>query len=506
MRWSTLLSLAAGLTFGSTPALLRAQSSEPALDGSMLGAHAVQIGPEGRLQAAFGGGEPTGDARVVLADLARGFEGYLERGGEPRVLVFIHGGLNSEAATRGRIERFSETIETTGYYPIFVSWDSRLGSSYKEHLLYLRQGQSLRTLPGVLSSPFVFASDVVRALGRAPLVWGTQVLNLNSSLERAFLDVSDWEGAEDDLRREFQRALLEPPREDEGQAEPRRVGHGQTVAYEGRGDERTSGTKTFQAVVRGALLLPQFVSAPFIDAFGKRAWEVLQRRTQLLFHRDRRMQPGGLALVLDEIQRVLAETKRESSDWELALVGHSMGAIVVNQILREYGDLPISDVVYMAAACSVRDYEDSAFPFLRIQRDLEQYPRIYHLTLHEKAEVREGFYRLLVEGSLLVWIDDFLATPLTERDRTAGRFENIAEAVYQNTPSEFRRQVHLKKFGVEDGGPQRHGDFSGAGFWCRERWEPQRDRSLHADLEPLVETPPVGSGPDAPSPSCGAFR
>jgi len=118
----------------------------------------------------------------------------------------------------------------------------------------------------------------------------------------------------------------------------------------------------------------------------------------------------------------------------------------------------------MAAACSVRDYEEAVFPYLEAHPDT----RMYHLTLHHKSEVRETAFAPVLQGSLLVWIDDFLSNPLTPRDRTAGRYVNLIVAAEQ-TPPALRDRIHVKEFdaGAETRAtdPQAHGDFSRCGFW-----------------------------------------
>jgi pimeloyl-ACP methyl ester carboxylesterase len=76
-----------------------------------------------------------------------------------------------------------------------------------------------------------------------------------------------------------------------------------------------------------------------------------------------------------------------NEDWEFVLVGHSMGAIIVNEIVRHYGEkLPISHIVYMAAACSIRDYEDSVWPYLRLGESQKAETYVHHLMLHPSAE------------------------------------------------------------------------------------------------------------------------
>src|ERR1700740_564743 len=103
--------------------------------------------------------------------------------------------------------------------------------------------------------------------------------------------------------------------------------------------------------------------------------------------------------------------------FEVVLVGHSMGTIVINHLLRASTRLPVSRIVYMAAACTIKDYEDTVFPYLR------QHPRaqISQLVLHHTAELRESnlmLFRWLdfaPRGSLLLWIDNFLSSPDTYR-------------------------------------------------------------------------------------------
>jgi hypothetical protein len=128
----------------------------------------------------------------------------------------------------------------------------------------------------------------------------------------------------------------------------------------------------------------------------------------------------------------------------------------------------------MAGAATVRDYQDSLFPYLLENRNA----RIYHLTLHPKAEVRERFdpgipyLDFPPRGSLLAWVDDFLSAPETPLDRTVGRYENLISAVH-NTPDELRGRVHIKAFGAGRGarGPQKHADFTAyLKFWRPECW------------------------------------
>jgi pimeloyl-ACP methyl ester carboxylesterase len=178
---------------------------------------------------------------------------------------------------------------------------------------------------------------------------------------------------------------------------------------------------------------------------------------------------GGIARFLQELQTKMncpapPRMPCEEKSWDLTLIGHSMGAIVVNHILRDFDDIPFRNVVYMASAGSVRDYEDSVFPYL----EQHQATEVYHLTLHDFAEIRDqygvlGPLELPPSGSLLVWIDNYFTHPPTLRDRTAGRFDNLMLFV-GDTPEPVRERIHVKTFGVGRSltmtDPQHHGDFN----------------------------------------------
>jgi hypothetical protein len=164
-----------------------------------------------------------------------------------------------------------------------------------------------------------------------------------------------------------------------------------------------------------------------------------------------------------------------------------MGTIVLNHMIRDFGTspsgtMPFNRIVYMAAATTVKDYENSIFPYLAKNHDAQ----LYHLTLHALAEVRDRwepirYVDLPPRGSLLVWVDEFLANPGTMQDRTAGRFTNLTVALH-DTPEELRRRIHIKEFkvgaSVQDTNPQKHGDFTDPfTFWKQECWQPKNPSS-----------------------------
>lgn len=125
----------------------------------------------------------------------------------------------------------------------------------------------------------------------------------------------------------------------------------------------------------------------------------------------------------DEIAKSLYEAR-------ITLIGHSMGGIVINELVDRFHDLPYTDIVVMASAASWRDTArimTSYFEDLeeRLKKDhAEKSPsdvRFYSLMLHPLNEVRERtWYGVIPSGSLLVWIDEMYEVPKSPGDKTFG--------------------------------------------------------------------------------------
>lgn len=431
---------------------------------------------------------------------------------QKKLLVFIHGGLNQRENSNERASKLANRTkgETQGeYYPIFVNWNSALFSSYGEHLTSVRQGNTDRW--AWATSPTYLATDLGRGLIRAPVVWWSLIANdltsWPSDKNNWFFNFFDLARAERNANKIADTLKNEPP----GESFPFWLGP--QAPYTFWKDRILDSATT-------ALTYPvKFLSSPWIDAMGKSAWENMLRRTDLLFHMEKDFQanpaqsatsvpenlktqrtaceslvhqePGLLHTkaggALSIFFRKLAAAILKDSDWSITLVGHSMGAIIVNHILRDFGTcLPIDNIVFMAAASTINSYEASVFPYMawRIKEnqadDRKTIPRVYHLVLHELAETSEtNYWNLPPTGSLLVWIDNFLSTPNTPMDRTSGRFTNLMLALHM-TPTEMRRYISIKRFpgggsswgGTREGIPANHSDFSGRfRFWEKPCWE-----------------------------------
>lgn len=315
-----------------------------------------------------------------------------------RIVLFVHGGMNSSHQSIQRAADYSSEIladATDGAYPIFINWDSSLTSSYLDHLINLRQGRVAqdwccgawmeeggwrRTIGSevfghvarVFTIPPYLLMDVVRGAIRLPVdIYGVYAEMLSTK----------WRGD----RRE--KVSLPYPWPDAACADDRYIGitpradrllcdywHNKESSHPiVQGFNWKTDTETRAQVGFAVLTFPFHVaSGLLIDAAGTGSWSAMYRRTAAMFNQDkdswssnsRQTPTGGIAQFMSALQDFLNE-HRGKDEWEVVLIGHSMGTIVVNEMVRQFGHPLESDhhhrplfdkIVYMAAACSLRDY------------------------------------------------------------------------------------------------------------------------------------------------------
>ena len=122
----------------------------------------------------------------------------------------------------------------------------------------------------------------------------------------------------------------------------------------------------------------------------------------------------------------------------------------------------------MAAASPLKAIEQVISPYLQSHPNTT----FYNLSLNPYRDRFENSSKvdLLPRGSLLMWIDNTLGSINSFQDRTAGQWTNIIHAAEQVFPKKIQDQVHLTKFGINDGSPQNHGDFGDYPFWREGFW------------------------------------
>ena len=162
----------------------------------------------------------------------------------------------------------------------------------------------------------------------------------------------------------------------------------------------------------------------------------------------------------------LADHLEKTHPGEITLVGHSMGAIVINQSVRYLRAEAIRRIIYMAAACSIRETSDAITPLM-----LENPQTEFHvLTLHPMSETEEtNAWDFIPRGSLLEWIDNWYTNPPSHTHRRLGKWVNLIPAIHLFYRVKDRFSV--KAFDAKpDTLPRRHGDFNRCPFWRREFW------------------------------------
>ena len=361
------------------------------------------------------------------------------------VLIFIHGGLNTfdDRTQRAILHSYLISQATIGngerYYPLFINWPSGLDETYWEQISNIRQGDEKAR--AIVTFPLYFLSDLMQGFARLPATW--EKTNFREIGTKIFGDIKEKCDAEGDFP--------------------------ETIICEEKHDRdlwvRAKRVATFIPLYPIRL----FASLP-VDSFGKTAWVNMLRRTQTMLRNPEEFKYRNKSFVIKEefngtghlaiFLRELGARLKTEPEYSLTLIGHSMGAIIANQIIRAFPDLPYKNLVYMAAACSILDFEHSVIPVLLKAKE-KQDIHFYNLSLDPHAEAREYTVKGLgPTGSLLEWIDDFYTDPPTLRDRTLGKWRNIVVAK-RMFPKKALHRMTFKVFNWdEDHSPIQHGDFT----------------------------------------------
>ena len=277
----------------------------------------------------------------------------------------------------------------------------------------------------------------------------------------------------------------------------------------------------FATLLYGITLIPRLVISPFVDSIGKATWEDLVRRTRNTIRDPMDLQPdlqlvdpekkerylkdfekypfgtGLFARLFHELdicvndmtkecgrgflEKDMAKKVRKSlKASEITLIGHSMGTIVLNELLRVYPRLPYENIVYMAAASSMSDFYRSVIPLLEKDKEgdgKKRGLRFYSLLLHPYAEATERFAGgMAPDGSLLEWVDNMYERPKTIFDRTLGKWRNLkmAKWFFSERAQEkmLFRVFNLDSVEEDPPNPVKHGDFNNKEmrFWMPKFW------------------------------------
>lgn len=405
----------------------------------------------------------------LLDAIEKDMRAHLAAGGSGKplkVLLFFHGGLNHPQDNDNRLALHLACLKAD-YYPIFVSWRSGLWVAIGDRYTLVSSGEAdaetgFKSL--VRGLGFYLPSDVLGGFAAFPETMWDQTGNFYKSLGR-------------------QRLKL-----DRDIPENAGVTYGDVLAW-----ERSRRDTTWQTVgLYGKKLVPgafRLVTTPIVQGFATPAWSMMLRRAENIMYMEadvkgsnhaycgnfcsRDRGNGVVAVLARRLEQINQRLKLEGASMEITLVGHSMGAIVANELVASYPELPYKKIIHMGAADSMRNWLDKTGHWLRSQRDAGNSVEFYNLVLHPRAEEREdgSVIGVIPNGSLLVWLDDMLTRPDHILDRRSGRWEN---ARYLLATYKELGNSHLKVFSLnKSGAPQKHGDFSKFRFWEPEfYWKP----------------------------------
>lgn len=277
-----------------------------------------------------------------------------------------------------------------------------------------------------------------------------------------------------------------------------------------------------------SLLFPvRLVSTPFVHGLGEAAWENSLRRTRTTVRRsvefnldrhadwdqDWRDFPRGTGVFVrffKVLERYRTGRGMPCSEWhcstdgekpkltpdeaakeqeqdkaiaaalakaKITVIGHSMGAIVINELNERFPRLPYSDIVVMASAASLRETRRVIDRYFEDVKEAED-ARFYSLMLHPLNEARERQgLGAVPSGSLLMWIDEMYDVPKTPEDKTFG-FWPTAKPARRMFGREAQERMLYRVFSRphaaldQPSNPVEHGDFNDDEmcFWRPSFW------------------------------------
>lgn len=385
-----------------------------------------------------------------------------------KILIYIHGGLNYPLQATTKAKELIDLIEVTDnvYKPLFIHWRSALFTTYKEHLFHDRQGEHWKTA-GLLTAPFVLLEDLGRGLIRSPM---TMLRTVSNYYKSVVFDKSPGEFSAFSMDKHV--------RTDRNSVNSLVSNFGELPLLI---DKRNKVEKVSDGLLNFAYMGLSLTTVPIFDALGTGAWATMKRRTEIMFTKARpsrkhhsngnyREQREGVATrLIDGLAR-----KQEKDKTKIILVAHSMGTIIANKILSNWPELEFEKIIYMAAASSIEDYRLSVLPYLR----RHNHTVFYNYSLHPIAENTDSYgFGLGGFGSLLTQIDNFYEAPITEDQRTLGRWANVMNGIIyligkDDVENKVAERLCFRTLPLGSEYPSKHGDFDEIKFITKGKfWE-----------------------------------
>lgn len=327
--------------------------------------------------------------------------------GRLHLLIIVHGGMNNYSSSSQHVTDLMPSpislpntpvgtypkqglLNSSCYYPLFINWNSSFGEAISDDLFRLRFGDHNPPL----------------AISTSPIVLGNRVLSSAMTVPTALF-------------------------------------HQGVTMVDGIKGASQEGDPLLGIIGDTLLNLPAYaismVVLPFTEGIGSPAWGIMKRRVDDATGSIApavKTRPDGAARTLIQALRnsIVAKTDCGNTQhpnrgpdkycWAdtptevtVTMVGHSMGALVINRLLEVSEDtsqavgrpaFPIDRIIYLAPACSINEAEQLLMPYLDRHPDTH----FWLFTLNKRDESREipfeGWAVFVPRGTLLAWIDTFL--------------------------------------------------------------------------------------------------
>ena len=370
-----------------------------------------------------------GDFAEAYRTIMLGYAEFVRRsansGWQPRLLFYFNGGLNSQAQIEQQAARQIPCMLADGYYPVFFAWDTEASGSYREQVSSIWDGQVDRTLITRARTPLTVLGNIVSGLGHAPVDYFIHGRRFVRALWRK--PVCSLVVREDKKHTEALRKCSAEQRTKFVDQVNGQISPDANVVTPPDTDARQSEVGKFATY---SLLWPvRLASTPLAHGLGSAAWTNMLRRTRTTINRsiefnlnrdvdrtnkcpndfhERMAQftkgTGVFAQFFELTYRYYSGVKVEPPKWrclgdqeekeplpttdtatkeqlirdalanaEITLIGHSMGAIVINELLERFNSLPYADIVVMASGSELTRHPPRARQVLRGKQKARRY-------------------------------------------------------------------------------------------------------------------------------------
>jgi hypothetical protein len=447
-----------------------------------------------------------------------------------RMALLVNGGLNSPSGVKNRASNQIECMKQDGIYPVFLIWSSGLASSYWEQRTRVKNGLYEDNIQFFF--PFRMLSDLASSAVRALPIWKDELdrfsdavlkeepeYSIESYLRTRTDNKSSKEAFDYYLEKTKDDNVLFLPRGDKRNLNAMKVAR-YTVVSPAR-FLMTPLLEDAGRVAWNSMIRRTRLTIRLAGEFQPELWEgyAIDDRPVTALMREYPNGLGEFSRFLADLNRCLGNfqtcgpkfgsgididlkkkihcalidtrsaTSKDGAELcpqeygshrglKITPIGHSMGAIVLNELLQIFPETPLENIVFMGGADSIGNTRIALMRILAQPGNKDVH--FYNLMLHPKSEAREdSVFGLLPSGSLLEWIDQVLQRPYTATDRTVGKWRNIRRAK-RSFPFDLQRNMTFHVYGYDINGtaPYKHGAFNETKlkYWCPTFWGPKRER------------------------------